>query len=47
MKTTSKSERAILILGEHDPSDATLARAGAYAEVYVLARAVARASRGT
>lgn len=40
MKTTANAESAILILGESDPSDAVLADAERYAEVYVLARAV-------
>ena len=40
MTTTARAERAILILGESDPSDAALADAERYAEVYVLARAV-------
>ena len=40
MKRTQKAERSILILGGSDPSDAALAEAEGYAEVYVLARAV-------
>ena len=40
MTKTPQPERAILILGDTDPSDAALADAERYAEVYVLARAV-------
>jgi len=40
MRTTAKTERAILILGATDPSGAALAEAEGYAEVFVLARAV-------
>lgn len=40
MRTTARAERAILILGESDPSDAALADAERYGEAYVLARAV-------
>jgi hypothetical protein len=40
MKPTPHPDRAILILGEREPSHAALADAERYAEVYVLARAV-------
>jgi len=40
MQTTATPERAILILGATDPSEAALADAAGYAEVFVLARAV-------
>lgn len=40
MNATTPPQRAILIIGSSDPSDAALAEAERYAEVYVLARAV-------